>query len=77
MNKKGASKGKVLIIALECEPTIPLTDKQGFMLCFDTYKQIADYSRENGINLDDILVDELDMVAFDVKPNSQKRFEDV
>lgn len=61
MNKKGASKGKVLVIALDEEPHTALTDKQGFLLCFDTFKQIAEYCSENNINIDNILVDELDV----------------
>lgn len=60
MNKKGASKGKVLVIALSDEPTEALTDSQGFLLCFDTFKQIADYCKDNFIDLDDVIVDELD-----------------
>lgn len=60
MNKLGASKGKVLIIALDEEPARALEDNQGFLLVFDTFKQIADYCFENNINLDSVLIDELD-----------------
>lgn len=60
MNKRGASKGKVLIIALDNEPTRALEDNQGFLLVFDTFKQIADYCIENNINIDSVLIDELD-----------------
>lgn len=60
MNKRGASKGKVLIIALDDEPTKALEDNQGFLLVFDTFKQIADYCIENNINIDSVLIDELD-----------------
>lgn len=63
MNKKGASKGKVLIIALDENPTEALTDNQGFVLCFDTYLQIVEYCRNNNINIDEVLVDELDTVT--------------
>lgn len=63
MNKRGASKGKVLIIALDDNPTEALEDSQGFLLCFDTFKQIADYCNEYGINLDSVLIDELDKVT--------------
>lgn len=59
MNKRGASKGKVLIIALDEEPTKALEDNQGFLLVFDTFKQIADYCIENNINIDSVLIDEL------------------
>lgn len=60
MNKRGASKGKVLIIALDSEPTKALEDNKGFLLIFDTFKQIADYCSENDIDLDSVLIDELD-----------------
>lgn len=60
MNKRGASKGKVLIIALDEEPTKALEDNQGFLLVFDTFKQITDYCKENCIDLDSVLIDELD-----------------
>lgn len=60
MNKRGASKGKVLIIALDEEPTKALEDNQGFLLVFDTFKQITDYCIENNINIDSVLIDELD-----------------
>lgn len=60
MNKRGASKGKVLVIAIDDNPLELLQDKDGFLLCFDTYKQIADYCKTNDINLDSILINELD-----------------
>lgn len=60
MNKRGASKGKILIIALDDNPTKALEDNQGFLLVFDTFKQIADYCIENNINIDSVLIDELD-----------------
>lgn len=63
MNKNGASKGKVLIIALSDNPTEALLDNEGFVLCFDTYLQIVNYCRDNNINLDDVLVDELDTIT--------------
>lgn len=63
MNKKGASKGKVLIIALDENPAEALIDNQGFVLCFDTYLQIVEYCRNNNINIDEVLVDELDTVT--------------
>lgn len=61
MNKKGASKGKVLIIAIDDNPTEALMDNQGYVLCFDTYLQIVEYCKENNINIDTILVDEMDI----------------
>lgn len=60
MNKRGASKGKVLIIALDSEPTKALEDNKGFLLVFDTFKQIANYCLENDIDVDSVLIDELD-----------------
>ncbi len=60
MNKRGASKGKVLIIALDENPQKALTDSQGFILGFDTFKQIAEFCKENNINTDCILIDEID-----------------
>ncbi len=63
MNKRGASKGKVLIIALDDNPSEALVDNEGFILVFDTFKQIAEFCEENGVNLDNVLVDELDMAT--------------
>ena len=60
MNKRGASKGKVLIIALDDNPSEALVDNEGFVLCFNTFKQIADYCSDNNINIDNILIDEMD-----------------
>lgn len=68
MNKRGASKGKVLIIALDDEPTKALEDSQGFLLVFDTFKQIADYCAENNINIDSVLIDELDKETGKTEP---------
>lgn len=68
MNKRGASKGKVLIIALDDEPTKALEDNQGFLLVFDTFKQIADYCTENNINIDSVLIDELDKETGKTEP---------
>ena len=61
MNKRGASKGKVLIIALDDNPSEALVDNEGFVLCFDTFKQIAEYCKESNINLDTVLIDEMDL----------------
>lgn len=63
MNKRGASKGKVLIIALDDNPSEALVDNDGFVLYFDTFKQIAEYCKESNINIDTVLVDELDLQA--------------
>lgn len=66
MNKRGASKGKVLIITTTDKCPEPLMDENNFLLCFDTYKQIGQYCFEHDINLDDVIIDELDKEKFDV-----------
>lgn len=59
MNKKGASKGYVLIIALDDDPTVPLENENGEILIFDRFDEIYAYCDSNDINLDAVIVDEL------------------
>lgn len=77
MNKKGASKGKVLIIALSSDPMQALLDRDGFVLVFDTFKQIVEYCAENGINTDDVLIDELDKLSGEPDPIDWDNIEEV
>lgn len=60
MNKRGASKGKVLVIALDDNPQKILQDNEGYVLCFDTFKQIANYCFEENIDIDSVILYELD-----------------
>lgn len=67
MNKIGASKGKVLVISLDENPEVILTDDNGFVLVFDTFKQISQYCFDNNIDLDSIIVGELDKLSGNVE----------
>lgn len=75
MDKTGASKGYVLIIALDEDPTTPLENEQGEILIFDRFDEIYTYCNDNDINIDNILVDELKVSNGEIVTNLGKAFE--
>ena len=75
MDKTGASKGYVLIIALDDDPTTPLENEDGEILIFDRFDEIYAYCDENDINIDSILVDELKVSNGEIVTSLGKAFE--
>lgn len=75
MDKTGASKGYVLIIALDEDPTTPLENEQGEILIFDRFDEIYTYCNDNDINIDNILVDELKVSNGEIVTSLGKAFE--
>lgn len=75
MNKKGASKNYVLVIALDDDPTTPLENEDGEILIFDKFDEIYAYCNDNDIDIDNILVDELKVSDGEVVTSLGKVFE--
>jgi len=75
MDKTGASKGYVLIIALDDNPTTPLENEAGEILIFDRFDEIYSYCNENDINIDNVIVDELKVSNGEIVTNLGKVFE--
>ena len=75
MDKNGASKGYVLVIALDEDPTTPLENEDGEILVFDRFDEIYAYCNDNDIEIDEILVDELRVEDGEIVTNLGKVFE--
>lgn len=59
MNKKGASKGHILLVSLSDDADTFLEDELGNLLWFNTFKEIYEFCQENGLNKDDLLLTEI------------------
>ena len=59
MDKKGASKGFVLVISIGDFSTDYLEDENGNLLIFDRFDEIYDYCMENNINTEEVNIAEM------------------
>ena len=75
MDKNGASKGYVLVISLDDDPTSLLTNDSNEILIFDRFDEIYTYCNDSNINIDEILVNEIRVDDGEVVTNLGNIFE--
>lgn len=63
MNDFGADKGCVLAISWDGEDYI--TDEEGYVLIFNTYREIKDWAKENGYNYEEFFLHEVHEIPDD------------
>lgn len=60
MNDFGADKGCVLAISLDGEDY--LTDEGGYVLIFNTYREIKDWAKVNSYNFEELFLHEVNEI---------------
>lgn len=63
MNDFGADKGCVLAISLDGENY--LTDEDGYVLIFNTYREIKDWAKANGYYFEELFLHEVNEIKDD------------